>query len=1138
MFDLLHDNKLPEVKSEVQRLKSFDNDESEQLFIETYSNNDRKKARRLYRKHKTSLLDITYNLLYKLPEKQKEMDQYPLHPKDTETASRKRNSLDNYFFTYNNIFDNINELATYINEETHFLFGDQGAYAIGKQVLNHMAKMVSVHFKDTITEPKTARVADTSFTKFVQLSFLQQSPKAFLKSQQNALLTKHTDTITRTKQALLKLSTRTDKVELKDFDKLTKDINAIDKIINEKDLSAEIHTLENSWGRFFFGWLTGDNKKLANLKQLKQASTLIEEQTDTLKKAIVKQHKIEKAKGQFIDLQKIVMTETHALSNDQITVWKESLTLLFDDNKLINTLVRPALEKITNKINDNISQSLQCSDGEFEQELKIPLQNQLTAILCEENKKREHCERLFMEHCQEAMESISDPVNGLAFCRKLIACINQESSMLATSLKRRHEQFTAWLTLRNLKNKILTNTCSFNDTNDIYTAIFTLLNEPMTTHMDDDVKSLFSRLSETVPEAVDNLLKKIIVNPSEKIPDHELNALKNILALFSKEKLDHLQNDNKFEQLCTLRNILITNIKLKINACKTSTQLHYLTEALETIWPDGILPRYATLVNQKNEMTTWQTEQSHESLPESLLCDNKSILTLHKPALSNITFKPNESAQIYFIPKHENTELKDVIIQKRNDFLHDHLQDHDKEKLAFLRDNTGSNLYEFCKKTFLNNQTPLTPINLYSYGSSLVSDVLKTRYDKMEALFKDGKNIEGTWLSDELNEEIESIAHSFDQNLNTLFDKKSDNDKLSASNQEAKARFEANAGISTDEIDINHLLLQWRFLSALQHDFQTLSHSERFMGKTMIAKMSHVIAEEPRYIHYFLGSMNEKQLNILEDTFEHEPICRFKQNATNNNGDPALKRSALFQQLSELVKQELVDYLNGAKVNVALMQSHAKFINKRLALNTIEQSALEKFNIELKDELGKALEWLLANDANNATEELAFIQQNLAKTTNTIAIVKQLSQNILAQFPKEFGDYLRLIQQHFTNRFEHSLPAIFDDLSNIDRGNYQLVEKLKGTPIYTLATTIISDDQLCSTFKLYKRQVPKTNWSIQPYLKACYQLPGKCARSIYQSAQNNLSYYSNRSLNYFKPQQQESNRGIHMTTFTPKNCSN
>lgn len=1341
MFESLQKNQLPSIPAKDEDLPSqsaLETEEVENSFIQTYGNNNhthKKKARKLYKKQPVA--EIGYQVLYVLPKKQQDADKKPSTQETVFTAvdqaranraaSQERTTQDKYFRTFNGIFEKINDVALSIKDENRFLIGDITMYAIGKRFLADVAKLINTQFT-SITEPKAANLAGSSFTKFVQLKFLQESPEAFLESQQNTVLKKHTDKVTELKQTLYRLSVRTDKIALNEFKKLTHDVTEIDQVIDEKTLGAQINKMENSWGRILFGWLTGENKKLADLKQLQKTASTIKEHTALLNKAIDKQCEIELAKSQFIDLQKKLLSHADLVTTNELNAWKQGLKLLFEDKKLINSLVKPKLEELTKKVIENINLCLKNSDEQFAKDTKNILSNQLAALLTVENKDRTVFDDELITHCQKALESIHDPIVGLAFCRKLSECIdNHDGLKLPKLLSEKYMQFSAWGDLRTantgyylslssvtsfdkLHTELLKKaptlikdnnnhykmwgykndtwqltdisseslqlpnewtftqdlqqvpvSCDSNlyralqaahdpiektfvyDANIIHPALVGLLNTNMTTAMKNDVQSFFTELSTTITPRLEKVLAAIRKAPTDKIADHELLILKNQLAIFSKEKLDALKNDN-FAMMVAFRDKLVAIIKDNIAACTHSSQLHYLTEAIETIWPDGILPRYATIINKSDQPFTWQTEKSLGDLPDNISCYEKTALHLYKPAITNLTFNAKEQAQVYFLPTHENTELKNAILQKRNAFLKEHVSDSDKDKLAFLRDNVGSNLYEWWKKTFLNNETSLTGGTLYKYGAPLIASLLRTRYTKIEELFKAGKCTEAAWLSDELNAEIEAVARAFDQKLDALFHK----------NETSK--FAKTMDIAEDPIDISHLLLQWRFLSMLHHDYDVTTHAERFMGKTMISKMSHIIAEEPNYIHYFLGNMSEEQLNVLEETFTRDPLYPRRDDAKNSD-DAALKQSALLQELSELLKQELVDYINGhpshyiddnldekitndtgkvdnksvqndrynlqlsytnfiekhssdkltdetalaqfnsalkeelnkainyllaahppqelqnlqlqlsknpntiailqslpqssmialpselvayvrkikkyfanhvnneldQKARYKLMQAHADFINKRLTANVMEKPVLEQFNIELKEELSKAIDWLIEN---SPTEELRTLQQQLRKNPNTISIVKSLSQDIIMQFPVDLAEYLRTIQKHFTNRFEkNSLQSILDDQNMADTNSFKRVEELKDTSVYKLATTVLSDDDLCTVFKLHKRPIPKTNWSIQPYMKACYKLPGQCASAIYNTAK----YYTQSSLSYLswkKPQKQDDKKNL------------
>lgn len=1079
MFDLLHTNAIPATPKTIPTKTTVDIELTEDIFIELYGKSGSKektKARNLYEDN--PVLDIGLGTLYTLPAKKK------LHTESDESIKQ-----DEYFRAFNKIFDNIETTAKYVEKKKGWwIFGDRSMYDIGKQFLSDVANTIGTHFT-SITQPKAANLSAHSFTKYVQLKLLQDSPRAFIQSQKNTLLTSYTDPITSIRKNLWRASKSADKVDMNTLHSMATQIKKIEQSTQTKVITDEINRLENSWSRFFFGWYNGDNKKLTDLKQIQATAPIIQEHAVELVKEISAQCTIELAKHRFIDLHQKLCDHADTMSLDELKEWQDNMAILVDNKKLISSLIEPKIIALENAIKKNIKAIFDHNSTASTDQIEKILKTQFMAL----SKRTTNNSKTIEQYIDILLESVESPDVGTRFSERMLMCIpNDINAELNTLLTTKKEQFDAWSTLRALTITGDTNTTF--DADAAHLALLTLLSKPMTAGMKQDVSKFLTHYIKDVSLHMTHVLKTSLTKQTADTKKH-IALLRQQLKLLSLEKLQPLRGE-QVNLLMETRQHFTQLITAHIHSIGYA-DLEAFSILLEDLWPDGIIPKYVRITNTSTEPFTWAMTQLSSTLPDHIICD-KNAIKQFKPLISDITLQPKEERLVYFVPRVEDTEIKKAIYDVRSELLKAYLDPNDIEKLTFLKENKSNIIYELFKKWCLDNDTPLTNRNLFAYGESLISSGFEKVYSIADKLACDSMAIEASWITSALQEQIEQIAYAFDQKLSALL------------NQEDLKKAADALKIAIDPIDLGHLLLQWRFINLLQsfYNFNFYQHVGPAAGTDMLQKMSSIAREEPNFIHFFLGSMNESQLETLAATFKYDTLWE----DASKEYDTPLKQSTLLHQMTALIQQELLAYLNGDAINMHLFNDHLKFVLKQLEQQESQIRFLKNSEraLELKEELLKGMTWLNTQEISPELKQL-IIEQNkkLKETNNIIDYLKEFPQEIVRQLPPELKDFIGRAQYHFAD-FKSSLKALLSKNNITDNIINEKLHSLKDSPLYTLVDVVIRDNKdICRIFGIetYRpMSIPKINWGLVPTLTQCYNAPRKCISYLYQGASNAFFY--------------------------------
>lgn len=1089
MFRLLRDQTLPLATEKPVRRNEIDDDLIEDSFVELYGTKSKSRARKLYRQQ--PLTDIGYQLLYTLPEKEK------IYHANEESAKKAQ-----YFRAFHALFEKVQTTAAYLETQTGW-FGDKTLYLIGKTFLTDVASAIETHFS-SLTQPQSAYLSEKSFTHYIQLSLLRKSPTAFMQSQQNTALIKHTEDVTRIKQALWAASKNPQKIDIAELDALSRRVENIEKAIADKPLTDAIQRLENSWSRFFFGWYTGENKTLADLKQLQSTKSIITEHTAQLTREIAAQHKIELAKHRYLAINEKLLDNPDQLTNKDLMTWEENVAILVAHKPLFTSLIQPNITALENRMKLNLHELLKTTSAWSDENIVRGIAMQFSALLSQDI--RFNSQKKIADYINQLIASIQMPSTGQGFCQALLTFITPKNAPgIAATLQANREQFRAWGIVKSALETGQTAT-----TDETYQALVTLFDSNMTAHMQADVSRFTTQYTADLKQRMTQLLNAELSKPTAEIKA-TISVLKQKLLLLSLEKIQ-LLNPEQAAILKETRNELISLLTEHIRNLPSAAKLDIFSATLEDIWPNGILPTYIRIKNNGQTPFTWPMTQQSDTLPYSITChpqENRDKIKLYKPSISDITLQPEEERLIYFVPRLAESSLKDAIIEKRNTLLaalntqETFDQAADINELAFLKNNEPGAFAAYWKKLFGQHNTSLDPITLITYGDALIERIYEL-YNKADSLTCSGYPVEASWIMSDLRNEIELIARAFDLKLQAL---------LSTDDLKKTA---ASLKTTIDPIDLGHLLLQWRFVNLFNRGNVYQPAVSPHTGTSILHKMCLIVKEEPNFIHHFLGSMNEAQLDLLESTFTYDAILRVKQLPDQPNSTQ-IKHSTLLHQMSALIQQELVAYLNGDTVNMPLFEEHINFVLKRFEWQTMQAQCLQNGNLanELRDELQKGMTWLKQQKIDAHLLSILTEQEtNLMGNTDIVAYLKQFPQEIIQHLPAELADFISKAQYQYAD-IKTSLKQILSDKNITQPSDYAKIRELKYSSLYTLVDMIIRDEkEVCRLFgteQYHPVVIPKTNWGLLPTLSSCYNVPKQCVGYLYNnasSALNVLSYFN------------------------------
>ena len=280
--------------------------------------------------------------------------------------------------------------------------------------------------------------------------------------------------------------------------------------------------------------------------------------------------------------------------------------------------------------------------------------------------------------------------------------------------------------------------------------------------------------------------------------------------------------------------------------------------------------------------------------------------------------------------------------------------------------------------------------------------------------------------------------------------------------------------------------------------------------------MRGLIQNNPNFIHHFLGSMNKTQLEVLESTCHYDTIYAEWNDESSNK--KAFNHTTLLHQMSALIQQELLAYLNGDPVNMNLFNDHINFVLKQLGEQVFMIKCLEKRELvsELKNELQQGMDWLNNQTISDELTQLIAQQKNkLTSAKSIIEYIKEFPQEIIQHLPDELASFLKKTQYQYAD-FKKSFKSLLSEHNITEPADYEKLRDLKHTALYTLVDIVIQDKQdICrifSTTEYHPIAIPKTNWGMLPTLSACYNAPVKCASYLYYGASSALY-----ALSYLNP---------------------
>lgn len=603
--------------------------------------------------------------------------------------------------------------------------------------------------------------------------------------------------------------------------------------------------------------------------------------------------------------------------------------------------------------------------------------NDLTVLLAffEEEKTKgckafDYDRREIVNAIKNRLSRFLDPDKAIRFIETISKTnVNKLGVEIDVLLKNRLNQYQSWKEIAGFRAKVYANQLSDSEIELFYNHALNLLN--------NSTRAML-RTVESVVAPIKGKILKILAKPSPTALDKEI--IKRYLKLFCNEKLVVPDKNNDLKCLIQAREEIKSALLLKLNKTNNFEDFKVMLAHFQTLWPEPIDSRYIEIHNQRDLPLFISDNQRLDQLTE--VAFDTDVMN-YAVGIGGVTLSPNEKRTFWCTPVMHDRVLQKAINDKAQSLVVDAAKDEIKKfapRVAFLKSKEKSVLANIWALITGDDTTPLTPENQKEYVTDLVDDYVEALLQ--QRLYGAG-NVREV-INRQVIEDIEQVAKALNENLYALI------------HQKEQQKFSATMGLAWKPIDINHLLLQWSFINTFRTNFGSTAADVvyRRAGMDIINKIDEFSRNDPKFLHHFLGNMNKEQLNALNKTFVDMPTVHHandidiysldfigdKQYA-NQEGETVLRKTLLLSAMSELVKQELLRFLNDEPVNINLFREHIAFVCEQLPElhHKAEQLNKSAAAVKVKEDLALAMDALLENTDHEKEAGMAQLIKHLVE---------------------------------------------------------------------------------------------------------------------------------------------------------------
>lgn len=497
----------------------------------------------------------------------------------------------------------------------------------------------------------------------------------------------------------------------------------------------------------------------------------------------------------------------------------------------------------------------------------------------------------------------------IANLEKLDLTFNPEITVELNKLK---EKFQDWIEINKIVNKIANNTVVANDIHRLYAKFVSLREDVCSVHM------------KKAAEAAVQYAKEVILAYLFKIWDdkeptqQEENIARTCLQLFVKDKTTVPDAAFALRAVSEGREAIVKDILNTLSGQKITNvaALDRYISRLQKIWPEALEPQYIELHNTtETDIKLPPAGALLSALPSGIVPD--CAAQNYTLSIGEVTLHAGEKRIFWCVPQLDDGKIKAAIEQKYCELFPE--INETMEKVSRVREKIATPLALLTgKETFLQKawraitgQTniPLTAKNIKFY----VNNVVDPYFEAISEFPKDSP--QAKCAQKKMVQDFEAIAISFDRDLENLLGLPVSGGLQKLANDELKP-------------DLAKLLIKWWLIHFIREKLsknQDVCQLYQHVCVGSIYKMDELAKEEPGFIHEILGNMTAEHLNALNATFVAGPgldsddgdyrktfeldLIGEKQ-TIGSSGQTALRKSMLLSQVSALVIQELVTYLN------------------------------------------------------------------------------------------------------------------------------------------------------------------------------------------------------------------------------------
>lgn len=679
---------------------------------------------------------------------------------------------------------------------------------------------------------------------------------------------------------------------------------------------------------------------------------------------------------------------------DTLTVAVKALLNSKESAQHVLAFIAEAKEKIANRVSHSRAESVDQLANVFAF---------FSVEATKDNQALEAAKKDVISAIKNKLNNFSHPQLAINYINALLTKAKPEvlgDPELNIFIELRLNQYQALHSIKEFKRKVEQSVLSDEEMGVFSASLTSLLS-------DDNTEEMTSAVSQVIKE----MQKEInyffnLRNPSAA----HLERAKKYFPLFQLATIQHPANA-KWKILADARCDITDKVTVEIKEQDSALALRDLFGRIQSVWPEAI---DASFIEIENLNDTPLVIRDHHPLVEltegvklsvvinsSTEDETRSSVELPKECTVNVgsTIDPKQKRVFRCSPAIKDVKLQTAISEKANLLLADTvatIEGSFNERVKYLKTARKGFLATAWQLITGETQTVLTAENQEAYVDSLVTEYIFVLNEQRLT----GSPDERHWLTRRIVQDIEEVAEALNINFNKLLD--------------------PTAKQKLNGVDIGHLLLQWKFINKFRDEFGCTATEEayRHAATGIIYKVDEIAKDDPRFIHQFLGNMTRQQLDAFYDTLVDAPETDDKDSlpsmdfvgdkqAVGKEGQTVLRKLMLLSSVSELVKQELVLFLNGNTVNAALFDEHVAFVSAYLP--TLKAEA-EKLNTsaagqQIKVDLEKALAALVEADDVNQSKRVRELGGDLVPLANFIingAEGKQEDKEKLAAFCKDY----------------------------------------------------------------------------------------------------------------------------------------